>query len=324
MRFDRSITVPNRGQYRQYFAPADYNPETIGKELLLLNWGHGHDIKVLPELMYGEQVVVNHDVRACMLMGSEVNVEDVLAWLKAARDDRERRIALGEKRRQEKTKQEELLKSRRQAYTHVCDVMPGWKFKGVIKNIGKSTTLGLFVDEEYTTVNFRELPTPSQFRKKVADQLEGRRQLEIQRKRAEEQKTKLRAERQRVFDLQEASLRTVTDWQTWLDSNQPGLPNGLHLMDTGLGEFIFTIAAGRLVEARSASSRSCGSEVWREGKIISRNTGTEVVLPYVRNSDGKRVNGYTRKRFNQDESTYRVRTKEEEILWASNSTLTEC
>lgn len=111
------------------------------------------------------------------------------------------------------------------------------------------------------------------------------------------------------------AARSTDEWNDWLDASGYVYKDGIHLINTDMGEFIFTLQAGRCVEqARKASTRSCGSGIWYSGKIISRNTGSEVILPYTRASDGKHVNGYTRRHAGQED--FRTRTKDEEIAWS--------
>ena len=145
-----------------------------------------------------------------------------------------------------------------------------------------------------------------------------KRQVSWAKVRREEQRKEAAKRQARL--LRNAKMRTVTDWQTWIDNNQEGLPTGLHLITTDAGEFVFTIEAGTVKAARSVSSESSGSDLWTGGKIISRNTGDIIILPYIRNSDNKPVNGYTRRSAWQKE--FRVRTKAEEILWNAKESIT--
>ena len=110
-----------------------------------------------------------------------------------------------------------------------------------------------------------------------------------------------------------AARRSNKEWTLWLAKNEEVSNEGIHLVMTDGGWFVFDIAEGRVTASRSVSTKNSGSELWLTGKIISRNTGDLIVLPYIRNSDNKCVNGYTRRGPGQVD--FAVRTKEEVIKW---------
>ena len=69
------------------------------------------------------------------------------------------------------------------------------------------------------------------------------------------------------------------------------------MLTTDVGDFLFIQAndLGGIREVRKVDARhSAGSRIWYGGKIISRNNGSVLVFPYIRNSDGKRVMGHTK------------------------------